>query len=408
MSIILSHSGKQHSYHVAKALYELEQLEIFYTSSYITQQWLQKYFNKTNNRYFTRRFIDGLPGNKVNANWRFELKEILYRKIYGKTQKTQNAIYERDIKFDQFVSSQLTTFNYQPSNYFWGFQGSCFESLKAAKNMGIMSVCELATAHAPYAKKILGEEQALHPEWAESIDNLVFPASYEKRLNEEPHLARKVISASKFTTDSLIFDNVDPAKINYLPLGFDASAIPYNKQINKNLQNRPLKILYAGTVTQRKGIKYLLDAMDLLPKNDFELHIIGGIQGSGEAFRKYNNYTYHAPLNQQSLFRSYAEFDVFVLPSVFEGFGLVIVEAMAAGLPVITTTHTMGPEIIENDKNGYIVPIRDSKAIAESLEKLKNKGNEEFHAMQLAARQAALHFTWDVYSANLHSLLKKW
>ncbi len=71
--ITLSHSGKQHSYQTAKALYKLALLDKFYTSSYITNERLQKYFLKKGDKYWTRRFIDGLPGNRVDANWRFEI-----------------------------------------------------------------------------------------------------------------------------------------------------------------------------------------------------------------------------------------------------------------------------------------------------------------------------------------------
>jgi len=401
--IILSHSGKQHSYHVAKALDELGMLEKFFTSSYVKQKFLQDYFLKNGNTYFTRRFIEGISGNLVDANWRFELKEITFRKLYGKTERTQNAVYERDVLFDKYVARKIRN----KSNTFWGFQGSCYESLRAAQNTGNIAICELATAHAPYAKKILGEEQKLHPEWADSIDNLVFPVEYEQHLCEEPHRADKVISASSFTTESLLYDGISPDKILYLPLGFDASKIPFEKVYDPAFNSRPLKVLYAGTVTQRKGIKYALEAMLMLSSKDLEFYIIGGIQGSGDAFRKYKNYIYHEPVSQSELFKFYKDFDVFLLPSVFEGFGLVIVEAMAAGLPVITTAHTMGPEVIENDKNGYIVPVGDSNAIAGALTRLKNKSSDEFYHMQNKARNSAMRFTWNAYQARLLDLVKK-
>lgn len=209
MRVILSHSGKQHSYQVAKSLYELDHLQRFYTSSYLKNEALQHWLTQSGNTYWTRRFVEGLPARYVDANWRFEVKEIVYRKLYGKTAKAQDAMYERDISFDRYVSKKLIK---RRADVFWGFQGSCRQSLQKANELGMLSVCELATAHVTEAKKILDEEARLHPEWSDSIDNLVFPSAYEKRLQEEPHLATYAVAASQFTRQSLINDGVAEEK----------------------------------------------------------------------------------------------------------------------------------------------------------------------------------------------------
>ncbi len=177
---ILSHSGKQHSYHIAKSLYDLNLLDTFYTSSYITNSHLQKQIEKRNNTYWSRRYIKGVPGNKVNANWRFEVKEMILRKLQGKSFATQMAVYNRDVEFDAFVADKLEKKHNSKNNSFWGFQGSCHDSLIKAKELGLTSYCELTTAHVVAAKKILGEEAHLHKEWAHTFDNLEFPAFYQK------------------------------------------------------------------------------------------------------------------------------------------------------------------------------------------------------------------------------------
>lgn len=400
--VTLSHSGKQHAYQVARCLNNLHCLDMFYTSSYIKNKKIQNCLLQKGDTFWTRRFIEGLAGNKIDSNWRFEIKEFVLRKIYGKSPKVQQAVYERDMSFDNYVSKQILK---RKSDVFWGFQGSCFLSLEAAKKSGKTSICELATAHVVAAKRILGEESKLNPEWADSIDNLVFPAIYEKRLTEEPHRADFCIAASGFTKQTLIEAGIDHNKIIYMPLGFDASKINFVPNENK-ITNRKLKLLYAGTVTQRKGIKYLLEAMKLIGNKDVELDIIGGIQGGGDALKTYAGvYNYHAPISQAELFVQYKNYDALVLPTIFEGFGLVIVEAMAAGVPVITTNHSIGAELIENDKNGYLIPIRNVDAIAKSIENLRNKNNNEYLAMQNAARQTAENFSWASYEKNLDKLL---
>lgn len=403
MLITLSHSGKQHSYHVARSLHRLGHLDVFYTSSYVTSPSLQNYFLKKNDTFFMRRFLPGLHAPQVKASWSFEVKEVLLRKMYGKNRKVLDAIYARDVNFDHYVAGQIAR---RPSDVFWGFQGSCHETLKRAKAAGKMTLAELATAHVTESKRILGEEQRLHPEWADSLDNLVFPAAYEKRLVEEPHLADYAVAASQFTRQTLLADGVAPEKIITLPLGFDIDYVPYKERTSDRLSRRKLRLLYAGTVTQRKGIKYLLEAMKNLKGLDVELHIIGGIQGSGQAFKEYAGlYHYHPPVAQHVLFEKYAEFDALVLPTVFEGFGLVIVEALAAGLPVIATPHSMAPEVVADDFNGYIVPVRDISRLEAAIMQLRQLSDHDYLAMRRNARASVAGFSWDAYKDKLHQVL---
>lgn len=404
MKIIVSHSGKQHSYHLAYALQQQGVLEKFYTSGYLRNKYLQNKVLASGNTFWSRRFLDGLYGSMVDSNWRFEFPEYLLRLKEGKSENVQKAVYRRDVSFDKYIARKIKT---SDSDVFWGFQGSCHDSLTIAKSKGITAVCELATAHVVEAKKILGEEARLHPEWADSIDNLVFPSDYEKRLEEEAQIADYVIAASDFTKQSLLNSGIDQGKILKLPLGFDLSYVPYSKTFESaSIENRPLKLLYAGTVTQRKGIKYLLEAMKAFSSKDVELHIIGGIQGSGEAFAQYSNYIYHAPVSQYELFQMYSQYDVLILPSVFEGFGLVIAEAMAAGLPVIATPNTFGPEIVNNGENGFIVSVRDVKAIETSIAFFRNCTNVQFYGFVEKANQFAQNYSWSAYQKRLQSLLK--
>lgn len=402
--IILSHSGKQHSYHVAAALNASGYLKEFHTSSYISGLMLQKLLLKMNNQYWTRRFIKGLHGKKVDANWRFELNEMIGRFIRKNSAGIEKLVYARDEKFDAYIAKKLLE---QAAPFFWGFQGSCLHSIRAAKKKQGFGICELATAHITFAKKILQEEKELLPEWSDSISNVDFPAEYEQRLEQEPAEADLVIAASSFTKHTLTSSGIPEQKIRLLPLGAPVDHIRYTAS-EKNTENRPLRLLYAGTVTQRKGIAYLLEAMKTFSAADVELHIIGGTFGSGNAFKKYaDHYIYHGPVAQQELFRQYCQYDALVLPTVFEGFALVVVEAMAARLPVITTPHSIGPDLIREDENGYLIPVRDIQAIAAAIRKLRNKKNNEWEIMSGNARQTAISYSWENYQERQRHFLSE-
>jgi glycosyltransferase involved in cell wall biosynthesis len=98
--------------------------------------------------------------------------------------------------------------------------------------------------------------------------------------------------------------------------------------------------------------------------------------------------------------------DVLVFPSLFEGFGLVIVEAMSQGLPVITTSHTAGPDIIESGRNGFLIPIRSSEMLTMRLEELL--GDRRLLAeMKVNARATAINLSWDVYRTRLGAVVRE-
>lgn len=398
-SVILSHSGKQHAYHVAYALEQLGYLNKFYTSSYVRARWLQKIILKSGNKFFSKRFVQGLHGNKIKPHWHYEAKEFLLSRMSVDRQKIQEAVYQRDINFDNMVSSKLSNTD---ATIYWGFQGSSYESIRSANKNGLKSICELSTGHVVESIKILGEEAKLQPKWVDSFDNLIFPAHYQERLEQEPHEADVIIAASSFTKNTLIKSGIGEEKIKVLPLGFDHRYIPFG---DKNDFNPNLKLLYTGRVTQRKGVSYLLDAMKNL-KSWASLDIIGFVHGKGNGLVGYEDcYTLIPPMNQYDLFKAYGRYDALILPSLFEGFGLVIVEALAAGLPVITTKNTIGADIIINDFNGYLIDIRNSQAIEEAVEKLANKTDEEKSQMRVNARSTAMKYSWKSYQERLKDVL---
>ncbi|RZK46042.1 MAG: hypothetical protein EOO94_03435, partial [Pedobacter sp.] len=136
-SIIISHSGKQHSYQVAKTLFELGYLKRFYTSSYLSSIFLQDLSERFNINLLSRRYLKGLGGRHVDANWRYEVRELLMRKLKGNTKEVNDLVFRRDVRFDADIAQRLSR---QQFDIYWGFQGSCFRSLQSAKTTGAKTV----------------------------------------------------------------------------------------------------------------------------------------------------------------------------------------------------------------------------------------------------------------------------
>ena len=160
-------------------------------------------------------------------------------------------------------------------------------------------------------------------------------------------------------------------------------------------------MLFAGSLGQRKGLSYLLDAVARM-KGHAELTLLGAktVPDCPALNAAVREHRWIPSLPHDELLAEMERQDVLALPSLFEGFGLVILEAMSRGLPVIATPHTAGPDVIEDGVDGFIVPIRSAEMIAVKLEILR-RDPERLLAMKAAARRKALTLTWDAYRRRL-------
>jgi alpha-maltose-1-phosphate synthase len=165
-------------------------------------------------------------------------------------------------------------------------------------------------------------------------------------------------------------------------------------------EREKLRVLFVGALSQAKGLGYLLEAIARM-NGQVELTLIGQrISAVIPASSILEKYRWLPSLPHQDLLEEMARHDVLVLPSLHEGFGLVITEAMAQGLVVMTTAHSMAPDWIENGVDGFIIPIRSADAIVDKLE-LLDRDREMLAAMKQAAWQKARAQTWETYRREL-------
>jgi glycosyltransferase involved in cell wall biosynthesis len=186
------------------------------------------------------------------------------------------------------------------------------------------------------------------------------------------------------------------------PLGVDLDLF---RPIPVERADAEFRVLFVGQIGQRKGLSYLLDAARASTIPELRLQLLGAPVGSTERWSPLPFVDHLAHRPRWELPAAYAQADVFVLPSLIEGFPQTALEAMACGLPVIVSEHTFGDDVVEHGKNGYVVPIRDPDAIAECLRALH--GNPKLrHEMGAAARRRAEDFGWERYKAQVGSELE--
>ena len=277
----------------------------------------------------------------------------------------------------------------------YAYEDGAIESFRAAGELNFQRIYDLPIGYWRVGQRIFAEEAEREPEWASTLTGTLDSAEKLARKNEELLLATRVIVASTFTKQTLV-DSPCSAKVNIVPYG---APPPISDDIARP-SNR-LKVLFAGSLGQRKGLSYLLAAVEKL-KGAVELTLLGRKAAAGcvpleAAIRRYR---WIPTLTHDAVLREMQSHDILVLPSLFEGFGLVIFEAMAQGTPVITTNHTAGPDVIQDGVDGFLVPIRSADAIAEKLELLA-KDRERLMSMKLAAKRKAQAHGWQVYRERL-------
>ena len=181
------------------------------------------------------------------------------------------------------------------------------------------------------------------------------------------------------------------------------------------LQPGPLRLFFLGNLIPRKGLHTLLKALELLPNETWELSVAGSLTMDEAYTRSIRSQLQAAglehsvhllgSLNDEALASELETSHVLVVPSSYEGFGIVYLEGMSFGLPAIATTAGAASEIITSGENGYLIPPGDAAALAECLRRLA-QDRQHLLELSLAARQCFLaHPTWQQSMAKIREFL---
>jgi glycosyltransferase involved in cell wall biosynthesis len=294
------------------------------------------------------------------------------------------------------------------ADFIVGTDSASLEAFRIAKRAGVRCVLDLSHPHVLTCQRIEREDQKPCPEFASTFDTFALNADDVRYHVSEVNEADALIVASSFARESLLENGVDPERIHVVPYGVDTERF-HPPAVDSALQSGPggsLRILFVGRVGQRKGIGYLLRAVaELRRTREVTLRVVGNLWGEQEPYRPFSEDYLHLPRQPDSIYpQVYREADVFVLPSLIEGFGLVILEAMASGLPVIVTPNTGGRDIVTDGVEGFIVPIRDTSALKERLVFLQDNPDAR-RQMGMAARVKAEQYGWDRYYRGIADCL---
>jgi glycosyltransferase involved in cell wall biosynthesis len=344
----------------------------------------------------SRRKITEVPERFVKTHPFPELIRTLASKSpFG--QITADMVWEKaELWFDKTVAGQL---NGERAVY--GYEHATRETFKSQKRRGGLCIYDMPICHHAKSASLLKQEADQFPETQTPIDDRLKRTAprINARKDEELRLADLVITPSVFVKESLLEQGVADANVRVIPFG-----APPVAAIEAKKKQRPFIFLSAGSQSVRKGTHYLLEAWRKLnPGAGLELWLIGKMSLPSSLLNNLPGKVLISPsVPRHELFRMYQQASVLMLPSLCEGFALVITEAMANGLPVITTPNSGGLGFLTHESDGFIVPVGDSERLAETMQWAIDNPDAlaEISANALAR---ASRWQWSDYRAQLAS-----
>lgn len=284
----------------------------------------------------------------------------------------------------------------------YSYEDCALQLFDAANDLRVRRIYDLPIAYWETAQRLLREEAERYPDWEPTLLGTRDSAEKLARKTRELELAEMVICPSEFVLDSLPQSARAAKRCVVAPFG---SPVTEPAEVTQAVTTRPLRVLFAGAMTQRKGLADVFAAVKLVDTDQVELVVMGSPLMPLDWYRQRGQFTYEPPRPHPDVLRLMRSCDVFVLPSIVEGRALVQQEAMASGLPLIATRNAGGEDLITEGDTGFLVPIRSAEQIAERIAWcVANRSS--LKAMGAAAQARAAKLTWRTYGDTVVAAIR--
>lgn len=414
MSIRLFHPMvAPHIQQVARALHEAGALERFITT--IVERPDSRLQSLANSlartlgvdlaREMQRRRVTELPLDRIESHPAGEFLRVAVARMFRADPRIHDFVWERlERAFDRRVARGL----HPGLRGVYGYEFSSLHTFRRARQLGLRIAYDLPSPEGAYVENLLRTE-------TEQDERLRTPFSrwMDERLPERVEVRRRefafatvVLANSTFTRDSYASTGCDLGKIRVLPLGAPPP-IPLDAAVlgGGNTAD-PLRLLWAGTFSIRKGAHHLVEA--------WRRHRLGrgarlDVYGSiGLPERMLSpvpeGIHFHHSVPRDELMAAYTRADALMFPTLCDGFGMVVTEAWSRGLPVLLTRRAGAADLAHDCENGRIFAAADPDAIA-GIVHWCQEHRSDLKAMRRAARQTAASRQWSDYRRELVQVL---
>lgn len=271
---------------------------------------------------------------------------------------------------------------------------------RRAQELGAKYVCDRGSSHIRYQDRIVGEE---YRRWG--LQRMICDPRVIAREEAEYEQADAVVVPSEFARRSYVEMGVPAHKVHKIPYGVRLERF---RRVVEPAPDR-FEVLFVGGVNLRKGFPYLLQAFQKLSHPGKRLRMVGNVSGDIKEVlatlpQEGVEFVGHLPQDQLETVMSSSH--VMVLPSIEDGFGMVMTQAMACGCPVISSCNTGGPDVYEDGKEGFVVPIRSAHAIRERLQQLADDPALQRQMSAAALQRVTSIGGWQEYGDGYTALLQ--
>ena len=296
------------------------------------------------------------------------------------------------------LGTAMTRHGFGAATHLYSMLGEGGHFVSAGRRHGLKIVTEIYILLS--AERLLIEERCAFPGWEENVPQFT-AIRHEFGFDDLPVAPGDfAICPSEAVRDDLVANwSVRPEQCAVVPYGMNPELL--------HVRNEPVggRVLFAGTADLRKGIHYFAMAAERLSAlgKTFEFRVAGNVQPLVAARPICRHLNFLGRVPRAEMAREFSTADVFVLPSLAEGSAEVTYEALACGVPVITTRAA--GSVVRDGIEGRIVPERDSVALAGAVQEVV-EDREKRDRMAHAARERARNYTWEKYGERLVAALK--
>ena len=345
------------------------------------------------------RKVTGVPRKKIRCFPLFTLRRMFARREDRSPADSYRQWLQANRQFDQLVVRA----GFGEADTVYVFNGAGLEILERAKALGLRTIVDQTDAPVAFEESLLSREREEWPSWEHGTVDSAAWAPMAEREQAEWELADTIVCGSSYVRDGIDAVAGPISRCGVVPYGFDNSAYTVRKK--SVADDHPLRVLFVGTLCLRKGIQYVWQAARLLHGRSFHIRVVGPTRLTDYAMQQLcENIELKGNVPRPIMQRQYAWADVLLLPSISEGSAIVCYEALAHGVPVITTYNA--GSVVRDGIEGFIVPIRDAPSIVEALSKLASD-HALLKSMSEAAVTRAAEFRWEQYSRRLLSAIRR-
>lgn len=398
IQVVVAHKGAREHFLAARALQRQGMLAKLVTDWYapISPAWANRL--RLLGRGVARALgaqSPELPRARVRSLSLFGLRSRWAMRRAEAAGRLLEAMADDDQAFARAVA-RLPLPNHQA---FLGYSYAALEALQAERQRGCFTVVDQIDP-GRLEWDLVREETARWPIYADPMGEA--PAGYYERAVAEWQAAHVIVVNSEWSRSALVRQGADPARIEVIPLAYEASTAQPDRRARPD---RVLTVLWLGSVILRKGIAHLVEAARLLAGEQVRFVVAGPIGIHAEAMRQAPaNVQWLGPVARSEARRLYETADLFVLPTLSDGFAITQVEALAHGVPVIATPNCGA--VVEEGRTGFLIPAGDAAPLAKAVQRFI-RDPALAGSMRKACLESAARYSVDAFGQRLGDILRK-